>query len=220
MARAKRNEIVRYSDRARIAQYMHEGIINPQDIADRVNQGRPASDQVSRQTIRNDIEWLKTQWKESALYDFEAAKNQIMNELNHLKKKAWEELHKSERPKTTTTTEAASNGTDFESILSGEDQPEGASVTVGRTITREEEREGNVAYMQLIERIIERQCKILGIDAPNKLALVDSKGNDVTSTREAVLAATEKMGQTLTEQATLDAQKQKEEEEDNEHGPE
>lgn len=193
---AKRDELMLYNDRAKLAQFMHEGITSPQELADLINSGRENHLHISRQTIINDIKWLKETWKESAVYDYEAYRQQILDELNHLKNTAWREFHKSKDREIIETIESNTPEADVDAVLAGDSF--GNDLNVSKMYTRKRTREGNVAYLQLIEKIIERQCKISGIDAPNKLAITDTKGNDVANVKDSILNIMSDMGDELT----------------------
>jgi hypothetical protein len=214
----KRDELELYEDRARIAELMHQGITNKSELADRINAGRPVSKHISRQTVGNDIEWLKQQWKESALYDFEGARQQALEELDYLKKTAWNEFNASRNPKITTSTEGSAGAEDFNAIMGG-DNPLG-DARVSKTVVKEENREGNVAYLQLIERIVERQSKLKGIDV-SKVALTNSKGEDVGSVTDKILNSLEAVQSSLlgTEPIALLTEGEGHELDDAESGP-
>ena len=192
---AKRGELMLYEDRARVAELMHQGIKSPQEIADIINQGRPEQLRVSRKTISKDIEWIRQQWKEAAIFDFNAYQQQAWEELEYLKRQAYQELRQSRTPKITTTKEASANVDDIDAILNEEEFS--GDVQITKTISKEENREGNVAYMQLIRNIILDQLKLRGADGPTKFALTDSKGQDLDSVKTTILEITGKMRKDL-----------------------
>lgn len=193
MAGAKREELMLMDDRRRIAAMMFEGM-NLTDITDTINRGRPQELQVSRQAIQNDIKAIEEQWKKETLFDFNAARNRVLQEIAYLKETYWKEYRKSEQPKITRTTEATVDEEDLESLLqSGEDISN--PTRIKKAITREERGTGNPAFLQGIERLIERECRITGIDAPNKMALTNTKGEDVDDARKAVQAALQSLVQ-------------------------
>ncbi len=200
----KRNEIELYSDRAKVAELMHRGTVSPSEIMDIINSGRPKAKHVSRQTIGNDIEWLKEQYKQSSLYDFNESYHQVLAQYNDLLKVAWSEFYASRTVKVTITTEgrdeAATDADEFDAIMQGHGA--GQVVTAEslldearamKSIVKKEQREGSVAYLQLIERIIEKIAKMKGVDGTNKIALTDAKGKDIPSATDDILAAINRM---------------------------
>lgn len=198
----KRDELELASDMAKIAELMHTGITSKSELMDRINAGRPPEKHVSRQTIANDIGRMKKEWKESALYDFNEAWNQQMDEYNYLKKLAYRELFKSMGIKLTVTTE---NGKtlEFEDIMgeleemTTEDLLAEAQAAGGKTIVKKELREANPAFMQLIERIMEKQAKMRGVDGATKVALTKADGQDVGSLTDGIITALSKVKQSL-----------------------
>jgi len=200
----KRNEIELYEDRAKVAELLHRGTVSPSEIMDIINKGRPKNKCVSRQTIANDIEWLKEQYRESSLYDFNEAYHQTLAQYNDLLKVAWDEFYASKTIKVTVTTEgrdeAASDADEFNEIMQGHGA--GQIMTADsliaearsmKSIIKKEQREGSVAYLQLIERIIEKIAKMKGVDGTSKIALTDSKGEDLPSVTEGILATLKKI---------------------------
>lgn len=190
---AKRDELTLHSDMARIAELMHMGITSKSEIADRINEGRPKEMQVSRQTIANDIERIKKEWKESVLYDYNAAWNQTMAEYDFLKKLAFEELLKSRGIKLSVVNEVGQS-VELEEIMAGleemtaEDLVEEAKARGGKTIIKKELREANPAFMQLIERIIEKQAKMRAVDGAQKIALTNADGQDAGTLADGIIA--------------------------------
>lgn len=167
----KRDELMLLEDRAEVARLIHQGVTMASDICVRINQGRPPERQVGVQSIRSDINWLKEQWKKASVIDWQAYLNQTLSELDNLKRVCWEDYLNSRTPKI--TTEATIPREEIPAALNGEE------TNTQITKVKEERREGNPAYLQMIEKIIARQCSLLGFDAPSKIAFTDSKGNDI-----------------------------------------
>jgi hypothetical protein len=200
----KRDDIQLHEDMAKIAELMHMGITSKSELADRINAGRPKEMHVSRQTIANDIERLKSYWKESAMYDFNEAWHQTMDEYSFLKKLAFQDFMNSRGIKLTITTEHGKDAS-FEEIMGENDEltPEQFLAAAqdaangGKTIIKKELREGNVAYLQLIERIIEKQAKMRGVDGANKIALTKADGQDVGSITDNIISSLAKVKEQL-----------------------
>lgn len=204
----KRNEIELYEDRAKIAELMHRGVVSPSELMDKINQGRPAEKHISRQTISNDIDWIKEQYRNSALYDFNMYWHETLAQYNDLLKTTWEEFYSSKTIKVTITTEGhdqvAEDIEEFNNIMS---EPKEASaeelLSEARTmkaIIKKEKREGNVAYLQLIEKIIEKIAKMKSVDGTSKIAFTDSKGEDLPSITDGILATLKRISKPIVEE--------------------
>lgn len=198
----KRNEIELYQDRAKVAELMHRGITSPSELMDHINNGRPRNKHVSRQTIANDIEWLKSQYRESAMYDFNEAWHQTLAQYNDLLKVAWAEFYALKEWKLTVTQEGHDQDLEdieqFNEIMGEDKNPTADSVlsearTMKSIIKKEKIVSSPATYLQLIERIIEKIAKMKGVDGTNKIALTDAKGKDIPSATDDILAAINRM---------------------------
>ncbi len=198
----KRNEMELYQDRAKVAELMHRGITSPSELMDHVNFGRPKSKHVSRQTIANDIEWLREQYRESALYDFNEAWHQTLAQYNDLLKVAWAEFYALKEWKLTITKEGHDPEVEdieqFNEIMGQDRDVTADSVladakTMKSIVKKEKIVSSPVAYLQLIERVIEKIAKMKGVDGTNKIALTDAKGKDIPSATDDILAAINRM---------------------------
>ena len=195
----KRNEIELYEDRAKIAELMHRGVTSPSELMDHINQGRPVKKHISRQTITNDIEWLKKEYRESAMYDFNLAWHETLAQYNDLLKVTWNEFYASKTVKVTVTADANVSAhpedeiEEFNAIMGEQKQTSAedliAEARTMKAIIKKEQREGSVAYLALIEKIIEKIAKMKGVDGTSKIALTDSKGEDLPSITEGILAS-------------------------------
>lgn len=210
----KRNEIELYEDRAKIAEAMHRGITSPSELADKINAGRPKNKQITRQTVANDIEWLKDQYRQSAMYDFNLAWHETLAQYNDLLKVAWAEFYALKDWKLTVTKEGHDpEAEDIEefNIIMGEDKtPTTDSVlaearTMKSIIKKEKIVSPPVAYLQLIERIIEKIAKMKAVDGTSKIALTDSKGEDLPAITEGILATLAKISTPINEEDFIDA---------------
>jgi hypothetical protein len=209
----KRNEIELANDRAKIAELMHRGTTSPSELMDLINQGRPKNKHISRQTIANDIEWLKQQYRESAMYDFNEAWHQTLAQYNDLLKVAWAEFYALKDWKLTVTKEGhdedAEDIEQFNEIMGEDKTPTADSVlsearTMKSIIKKEKIVSPPVAYLQLIERIIEKIAKMKAVDGTSKIALTDTKGRDLPSATEDILAALNRMGDVPEEHDFID----------------
>jgi len=93
-----------------------------------------------------DLRRAKAEWREEYLTDIKESMLKQLKELDVLKQEMWEAWEKSKQDK--------------DIVISG-----GKSGDYTKTV----ESDGNPAFASQIDRIIERKCKILGLDAPQKL---------------------------------------------------
>lgn len=177
---SRRNEVLIAQDRATICNLLRKGYRSRTEIASIINENRDKDAHVTPEQVGYDIEFMRKKYLEQGLEDFNAYRNQILDELAFLQRTYWEGYELSRRSKITLESEAVVDEENY-GILSEEGlglQPN-ENVFNRQVRTREEQRlEGNVAYLQGVERVIDRKAKIYGVDAPNKIALTDPSGNN------------------------------------------
>lgn len=143
--RRKSSELAR--DRRKIADLYLKGRIQA-DIAQEIG--------VSQQTISNDLKALHREWLDSALVDFNEAKAQELAKIDRLEREYWQAWERScEDAETVTEKARASRGAEKPDSVEKTKQAKGQA--------------GDPRFLAGIQWCIERRCKILGIDAPNKI---------------------------------------------------
>ena len=116
---------------------------------------------MSQQTVSRDLKALHKQWVEAALMDLNEAKARELAKIDRLEREYWDAWERScqdsetERVKQRKTED-------------GKEVREGVKVTKGQA--------GDASFLRGIQWCIERRCKILGIDAPDKHDLRMSDG--------------------------------------------
>jgi hypothetical protein len=130
-------------DRRRVADLYLKGWIQA-DIAEEVglNQG----------TVSRDLKALHKEWLASALVDIDEAKSRELAKIDKLEREYWQAWERSQEDAETVTKKATETG--------GVERKEGAIVTKGQA--------GDPRFLAGVQWCIERRCKILGIDAPEK----------------------------------------------------
>lgn len=110
--------------------------------------------------VKYDLKIIRDGWLESSVRDFDAVKAEQLAKLDQLEIEAWEQWRRSCGDYNRRVTEEKN-----------------ATMTPG-TNTRKEtgEQYGDPRYMNVILSIIERRCKMLGLDAPQKVAPTDPTG--------------------------------------------
>lgn len=134
-------------------QYLH-GVTQAQ-IAENFN--------VSQQQISRDLKELRNRWLKSSLANLDALKAQELAKVDALEKEYWDAWNRSIGERKRKSTERAT--------ANGEDKNKASIIT--------EEMIGDPRYLEGVQKCIERRCKLLGLDSPDRRALTDSQGNDI-----------------------------------------
>jgi len=138
-------------DRQLISDLYHDGRIQA-DIAKETG--------LSQATVSRDIKALQRDWLKSALIDFDKAKARELSKIDNLERiyrKAWE--RSCEDAETTTQKMVGDPKTG---------RKEMSKTAKGQV--------GDPRFLQGIQWCIDRRCKILGVDAPTKIAPTDPTG--------------------------------------------
>jgi hypothetical protein len=109
---------------------------------------------ISQQQIAKDLGVIRRRWRESSVRDFDAVKSEQLAKLDHMESEAWEAWNKSKGVSKTIT------------------QKRGGAAGI-ETTTKIETLTGNPAYLNIIDRCIERRCRLLGLDAELRYADVN-----------------------------------------------
>lgn len=108
--------------------------------------------------VRRDLQEVRAQWRKSALIDFDAAKQEQLAKLDMMECQTWTQWLRSCENYAKKTTGVDSRG------------------TIDKTETGDQS--GDPRYMNVLLSIIERRCKLLGLDAPQKIAPTDPTGKE------------------------------------------
>jgi len=142
--RRNRAEIER--DRRRIADLYLQGWLQA-DIAKDIG--------VAQSTVSRDLVALHGEWKKSALLDFNEAKAQQLAKIDRLEREYWEAW--------------ARSCEDAETVRQEGDPKKPPS----RVIKTSKGQAGSSQFLQGVQWCIDKRCKILGIDAPQKVEVYD-----------------------------------------------
>lgn len=135
------------------------------DIAHRylnLHQTQPeiaAALQVCQATISNDLKLLVDRWTKSGLMDLNRAKAQELERINHLELVYWDAWEVSKQDKESTLAE----------------KTEGNEIRT-KAQQRKEGQVGSPSFLAGVQWCIDRRCKLLGLDAPTKIAPTDPSG--------------------------------------------
>jgi hypothetical protein len=115
---------------------------------------------LAQSTICKDLEHIRTAWRESSIRDFDAQRDLEIARLNQIEREAWAAWERSQQPAQTAVVSGAAG-----------------SQTAKRTLRHQC---GNPRFLELALRCNEERCKLLGLDAPLKIAPVTPDGRPLT----------------------------------------
>lgn len=118
---------------------------------------------VSQPTISHDLKRIREAWRNSAIRDFDALRDEQLAKVDEAERRAWEVFERSREDAVKTRREVDADGKFGEGYME----------RVGQA--------GDLRALDTVLKCIERRCKLLGLDAPIKHAETDSKGNDVSA---------------------------------------
>jgi hypothetical protein len=149
-------------DRRRVADLYLKGWIQA-DIAEEI--------EMSQSTVSRDIAAIQTAWLESALVDFNEAKAQELVKIDRLEREywgAWDRSCEDAEMLTQKTKGKVQQRKGERGEFIAEQPAEATKTTKGQA--------GDPRFLAGVQWCIERRCKILGIDAPEKRALTGPDG--------------------------------------------
>lgn len=150
---AKRTNAVRDKARAFVAEkYLMQW--TQQEIADHLG--------VTQQQVSYDLKAIQKAWRESALVDMNEAKQRELERVDRLEREYWQAWEASQEDAETITKKAKGDG------------QEDKEVTL-----QKKGQAGDPRFLAGIQWCIERRCKLLGVDAPNKTQLSGDKDNPI-----------------------------------------
>jgi hypothetical protein len=137
-------------------------------IADLYLQGELQADiavqlKIDQSTVSRDIAHLQAEWRKSALVDIDARKSQELAKVDRLEREYWAAWERSCEDAETATQKQRGKVTK----AAGEDGQFVAEQPAEISKTRKGQA-GDPRFLSGIQWCIERRCKILGIDAPEK----------------------------------------------------
>lgn len=155
MASPKRSPSQIARDRATIAELYLRGWQQVR-ISEHLTEQSEEGIAYSLDMIRRDLREIRAQWRKSALIDFDAVKQEQLAKLDMMEVQTWDQWLRSCEDYQKHTTGKGTQG------------PIDKTETGGQT--------GDPRYMNVLLSIIERRCKLLGLDAPQKVAPTDPDG--------------------------------------------
>ena len=143
MRRSTAHELSVEARRARVGDLFLKGVKRQDQLAERLG--------VDRSTISRDLKVLNARWKESGVRDLDAAKGQVLEEIDLMRYEAWSAWEASKAAKETTSSEQV-NGRGGRS----------------KAAIRTEQQTGDPRYLAAVQWCITKTCDLLGLDAPKE----------------------------------------------------
>ena len=122
---------------------------------------------INQAQVSRDLKAIRQAWLASQIRDFDAAKAQELAKIDHVEAAAWVAWARSTADKETIIREADAN-----------QKPK-------KAVRRTEGQAGDATFLRVVLDCIERRCKILGLDAPQRFAI---KWDELTAEQEERLA--------------------------------
>lgn len=120
---------------------------------------------ITRSMVSRELSAIRDAWLKSAVRDFDQLKSEELARIDEVERQYWDAWQRSIGEKKRTATERSSVG----------------DATRNRASVQTEEMLGNPEYLKGVERCIERRCKLLGLDAPFKVANTNPDGSEAAS---------------------------------------
>lgn len=121
---------------------------------------------VSHTTVGNDLMEIREDWRNSALVDMNAKIGEELAKIDLVELRAWEGYERSIGESVTTTTEAQTLGVQQQE--EGDQGKQKQKLVKGKKTSQVKQLNGDPRFLKIIMDCVERRCKLLGLDAPEK----------------------------------------------------
>lgn len=156
----KRSHFQIQRDRQDIADWYCQGLTQAA-IAERINTDPEREYTLTQQMISYDLKAIQKAWLESSLRDFDEMRAEQLGKIDRLEREYWRGWERSCE--------------DAETV-----RKEGPASGVEKITKTEKGQAGDPRFLAGVERCIERRCKLLGLDAPEKRELTGRGGGPIT----------------------------------------
>lgn len=166
----KRTIAERERDLAAVAGYYLDGMTH-QEIANKLNSERDYT--LSRRMVSKDVGIIWDRWRESYIMDANELRVRELVKLDKLEATYWDAWERSVQDIVTVkqdkTSDKVAHGLNAKGETSESDQELRPSYERTKTTTEKKQTTGDVKFLEGIERVIEKRCKILGLFAPKNV---------------------------------------------------
>jgi hypothetical protein len=115
---------------------------------------------ISQPQVAGDLKKVRESWRQSAIRDFDAARDQELARIQRLEREAWAAWERSQQPSQT-------------AVVDGQVGAQRAKRTV-------KHQHGDARFLDVVLRCIEARRQLLGLDAPAKIAPTTPGGRPLT----------------------------------------
>jgi hypothetical protein len=175
MPRSNADELRVLSRRSKVASLLVRGESNHYEITRKLGM-----EESQRSTISRDIQAIKAEWRLSAVRDFDDAVGRELAKLDALEAEMWAAWERSKAMREVSRTQRHERPRRTKD-KDGNPVTEVDSET--RAELRKEYRDGNAKFAEVILAIIDRRCKLLGLDPdrqPDGTPPPGAKGKELT----------------------------------------
>lgn len=130
---------------------------------------------VHQSTVSRDLKAIQKIWQKETLIDFNEAKARELERIDILEREYWEAWERSRAEFQSKTIKQ--RGAKIEKT--GEDEV--TKITPVEATQKAEDRNGDPRYLAGVQWCITQRCKILGIEAPNKMEHTGADGGPLVS---------------------------------------
>lgn len=148
MAAPKRDKFQREYDYERIISYYLKGW-RQVDIAAELG--------LSQQQVSKDLASIQRRWRSDTAINLDEAKSKEIARIDELEREYWAAWESSKSERTKARQES-----------SGKVDPLTKKAVADKAVMEREQRDGNPAFLAGVLSCIDRRCKLLGLDAPEK----------------------------------------------------
>lgn len=125
---------------------------------------------IDQSQVSRDLKAIRGLWLASAIRDFDAAKAEELARVDAVERAAWAAWERSQSDKEASFEEQVDDPIPY---TDSEGKPQTTTKTRKKTSLRREGQSGNPAFLHIILECVERRCKILGLDAPQRFIIED-----------------------------------------------
>ena len=119
---------------------------------------------ISQATVCDDLKCIRADWRQSAVRDFDQARDKELAKLDRIEREAWAAWERSQKPQQS-------------AVIQGD----GAQQPTRKTLKNQN---GDPRYLELAMKCIAARRAILGLDAPQKLEHTGAEGKPIAVTVE------------------------------------
>lgn len=176
----KRSKFQIERDRQQIADWYCQGLTQAV-IAERINADEEREYTLTQQMISYDLKQVQKAWLKSALRDFDEARAQELAKIDRLEREYWRGWERSCENAETVVTKSKGVVKQYKDEARGKLMTE-RPAEVNQT---SKGQAGDPRFLAGVERCIERRCKLLGLDAPEKREVTGKDGGPLLIQRVA-----------------------------------